>query len=245
MLSTRRLFTFPAALAALSILVSSSAFAKKPSGGGGPNGETAVTMTIRDCVVGVDCPLQLPDRIQSDTLGVYTGKLGDLGLDLSAGSRPDRAFWLDFTECADGPCDPPWDAHLTNSARFRSGKVYVLDQQTGLYEPITGVPDFDWRTLAEGEDVLLGIQLNFDRVQKGKSPTWILRFGRNGWDSCRDTRATPMLIQRLQDTAEGKRQWTMDVIEPENEDIVCLGERSEGTPLGSYHMRFSALIVEE
>ncbi len=124
---------------------------KKPGGGGGGGGKVSLIGTFRD-LDGV-VPVGEPDRILSDCRQgdmdpnacpyidgegavVSIDGHGHFNLNLKASpNRAVRSLFLDFTQCAQGPCTPPFSADFAFPETFMRTGVAPGNMAMGTVEP--------------------------------------------------------------------------------------------------------------
>ena len=194
-------------------------------GGGGGGGKIPVTVTFRDflgdglksdchdCQTTCDCLSPYIAGAVITTLGNFRMGLG------SKGNQPViRTLFFDFSDCIEGPCEPPFEDG------FSVGSVNMFTSGSGI----------DLREMLVGEvrdDLSLIMGLNLDSVENG---LWRIFFDPLN-DRCEGS--TFITVRRVAaDTWE---------IEAGLTDVACLVEVVGGGEFifsGSYHMPFKITI---
>ena len=191
--------------------------------GGGGGGTIPVTVTFEDllgdgltsdCGTG-DCPYV--DSVEKVGAGISTR--GNFRMSLTKGNQPAiRTLFLDFSDCMEGPCEPPF---LQGST---VGPVSMFTSGSGI----------NLREMLVGEvrdDLTLGVGFNLTSVEGGD---WRLFFNPSKTD-CQGS--STITITRIDtDTWE---------IEAGVNDVACLAKQAGGGVLefsGLYHMPFKITV---
>ena len=195
--------------------------------GGGKGGKTiSVTVTFRDtflsdrimsdCQTG-SCPYI--DKVDKVNTGIGTS--GDFSLKLTKGNQPPiRTLFLDFSDCASGPCNPPF------LQGFTVGPANVFTSGVSLRDL-----DPDETT----GNLRLRVAINLTSVDGG---LWNLLFDPFNAECPGSSSVT---VKRVGDADA----WE---IEAGPTQVACLGELAGGGELivrGRYHMPFKIMLQKK